>query len=143
MPPSGTRTLTGPTIVPDGPCTSMSPAATASVAPGSGQSASDSSRVSPSPSTSNEGSTLSSHFGMYQAFSPSSASTAGTKTMRTTNASTATPTARPSAMGLRFMSPCGTKATKTAIMMIAAAVTTLAEPWNPVVIACLALPPCT
>src|SRR5690606_23575814 len=134
-PPSGTRTLTGPTTVPDRPATSRSCTATASVAPGSGQSASDSSRVRPSPSTSNDGRTRSSQRGMYQAFSPSRASTAGTKTMRTTKASTATPTARPSAMGFRFMSPCGTNATKTAIMMTAAAVTTFAEPWKPVVIA--------
>ncbi|CPU66565.1 Uncharacterised protein [Mycobacteroides abscessus] len=63
--------------------------------------------------------------------------------MRTTNASTSTPTARPSAMGLRLMSPSGTNATNTANMMTAAAVTTFADAWNPVKIDRRAWPECT
>ena len=57
--------------------------------------------------------------------------TAGTSVMRTTNASIAMPTARPSAIGLSVASPSGTNAAKTANMMTAAAVTTRADAVNP------------
>ena len=58
-------------------------------------------------------------------------------------ASTNTPTASPSAIGLIDASPSGTKAAKTEIMMIAAAVTTFADPTNPLWTARRASPPCT
>ncbi len=69
--------------------------------------------------------------------------TAGTSVIRTTKASTAMPTARPSAMGLRLESPSGTKATNTENMISAAAATTLAEPVKPSRTARRASPPCT
>ena len=52
--------------------------------------------------------------------------------MRTRNASTAMPTARPRAIGLIDESPSGTNAANTANMITAAAVTTRAEAVNPV-----------
>ena len=61
--------------------------------------------------------------------------TAGTSVIRTMKASTNTPTARPSAIGLTVMSLCGMNAAKTLIMMTAAAVTTRALAVKPAVIA--------
>ena len=95
--------------------------------PGSGQSASASSRSTASPSMSKWGSTRSSHRGIHHAFSPSSAMTAGDSVMRTRKASITMPTARPSAIGLSEASPSGTNAANTANMMRAAAVTTRAD----------------
>ena len=63
--------------------------------------------------------------------------------IRTTNASIATPTARPKAMGWIDASPSGTNAANTATMLIAAAVTTRPEPTKPSMIARLGAPWCT
>jgi len=52
---------------------------------------------------------------------------AGPSVIRTRNASIATPTASPKAIGLMTPSPKGTKNANTEIMMRAAATTTLAE----------------
>jgi len=58
-------------------------------------------------------------------------STAGTSVIRTMNASTKTPTARPVAICWIVDVPAGTKATKTLVMIRAAAVTTRAEARKP------------
>ena len=100
-------------------------------------------RTSAWPSTSIVGSTRSRRRGIHHARSPSRARTAGTSVIRTPNASTNTPTARPRAIGLIVESPSGTKAANTAIMITAAAVTTRALEVNPVVTACRASWWCT
>ena len=64
-------------------------------------------RCSAAPSTSTVGSSRSSHPGSHHAARPSSTSTAGTKVIRTMNASTKTPTASPSAIGLMVLRPAG------------------------------------
>ncbi len=66
--------------------------------------------------------------------------TAGPSVMRTRNASAATPSASPNAIGLMTPSPAGTKNANTANMMIAAATTTLAEWTKPSSVGSVRLP---
>ncbi len=65
---------------------------------------------------------------------------AGTRVIRTRNASKAMPTARPRAIGLMVPEPSGTKAKKTKNMMSAAAVTTRAPFAKPFATDCRASP---
>ena len=88
-------------------------------------------RRAPRPRRRSRGSARSSHAGIHHACRPNSTSTAGISVIRTRNASIATPTARPNAIGWIDASPSGTNAAKTANMMIAAAVTTRADPTKP------------
>jgi hypothetical protein len=62
--------------------------------------------------------------GIHQARVPSSAITAGTSVIRTMNASASTPTASDRPIDLTIGSSVSRKAPKTAVMIIAAAVTT-------------------
>ena len=88
-------------------------------------------RVSFSPSTSTSGMARSSHAGSHQALSPSSDMTAGMRVIRTTKASSRTPTASARPMDLMTVSLARMKPAKTLPMMMPAAVTTRA-PWaNP------------
>lgn len=80
---------------------------------------------------SSDGRRWSSQRGIDHARCRSRVSTAGTRVIRTANASTATPTASANAIGWTMSLPCGTNATNTEIMMIAAAVTTRALAVNP------------
>src|ERR671923_413505 len=77
-----------------------------------------------SPSMSRSGRKRPRLFGRRQAWRPSSAITAGTSVMRTTKASASTPKASESPIDLVIGSGARMNAAKTAVMMIAAAVTT-------------------
>jgi len=83
---------------------------------------------------------LSAQRGSHQACRPSSFITAGPRVIRTTKASSATPIARPNAIGLMLPSPAGTKNANTENMISAAAMTTLAEWTKPSSIARSTLP---
>ena len=85
---------------------------------------SDRGPVRVAPSTSIFGTSLSSHFGIHQALSPSRVIIAGVRVIRTTNASTSTPNARPKPMGRAAASSAKINPPNTEIIMIMAAITT-------------------
>jgi hypothetical protein len=89
------------------------------------------------------GSSRSSHAGSHQAALPSMPITAGTRNMRTTNASMNTPMASPNPIDLMTGSGLKAKPANTHVMITAAAVTTRAPCPTPETTASSAEPECT